>query len=260
MMKTFAERLLQVIGQVAPTPWGIERGISPSTMDGLLNKGSTPYPKTIDKLVAGTGIPAEWWKSGEGAPPTPDPALMSVRLSGSQVMAQSQEQAPPRLQVSDVAGNAADTYQAWASGINMDDFVPIRYYRSVAVSSGGGALNHDHEPDALLFSRRFVAAALHSSPESLLLVRVKGDSMIPTLQAGWTVMVDTSRRSITSGIYVVRVGEMEFCKRLEARPGGLVKVISDNRLYEEYDIDLTTLGDGEFHVIGEVVWFAGLLK
>lgn len=252
MMKTFAERLLQVIGLASPTPWGIERGISPSTMDGLLNKGSSPYPKTIDKLVAGTGIPAEWWKSGDGDPPAPDPALMSVRQGGAQ--------ASPHLQVADVADSAAGTYQAWASGINMDDFVPIRYYRGVSVSSGGGALNHEHEPDALLFSRRFVAAALHSSPESLLLVRVKGDSMIPTLQAGWTVMVDTSRRSITSGIYVVRVGDMEFCKRLEARPGGLVKVISDNRLYEEYDIDLTMLGDSEFHVVGEVVWFAGLLK
>ena len=49
-----------------------------------------------------------------------------------------------------------------------------------------------------------------------------------------------------------------MCKRLEARPGGVVRVISDNRLYEEYDIDLATVGD-DFMVIGKVIWFAGLI-
>ena len=82
--------------------------------------------------------------------------------------------------------------------------------------------------------------------------------MYPTLHAGWTVMLDTTRTSVSSGVYVVSLAGDEVCKRLEARPGGVVRVISDNRLYEEYDIDLATVGD-DFMVIGKVIWFAGLI-
>ena len=64
--------------------------------------------------------------------------------------------------------------------------------------------------------------------------------------------------SVSSGVYVVSLAGDEVCKRLEARPGGVVRVISDNRLYEEYDIDLATVGD-DFMVIGKVIWFAGLI-
>lgn len=34
------------------------------------NKGVGPYKKTLTKLEEATGIPAAWWKSGEGPPPT----------------------------------------------------------------------------------------------------------------------------------------------------------------------------------------------
>ena len=47
-------------------------------------------------------------------------------------------------------------------------------------------------------------------------------------------------------------------KRLETRPGGIVRVISDNRLYEEYEVDVSRNGD-DFFVIGRVIWIAGLI-
>lgn len=249
MERTFADRLRSVIGDEDPTPWAAARGISGATMHEWLTKGTRPYPKTMAKLVAGTGIPAEWWLNGEGDPPPSTQALESN-------LQPIQKERPITLR------EARPTeYKDWANKVLMDDFVPVRYYSRISISAGHGALNHDHEPDALLFSRRFISEALRATPDVLLLVRVKGDSMYPTLQAGWTVMVDTSKSAIADGIYVVRLGEMEVCKRLEARPGGIIRVISDNKaVYEEYEINPAAVGENEFSVVGRVVWFAGMMN
>lgn len=164
---------------------------------------------------------------------------------------------PPSLQqlAAEVA-NAHEDYETWADQVDGGAFAPVRYYRHARVSAGHGAMNYDGAPDALLFSKTFLKT-IGAKPASLFLVRVKGDSMYPTLQSGWTVMIDTSRTHVSSGIYVVRVGCEEVCKRLEARPGGVVKVISDNRMYEEYEIGA---GREDFEVIGKVIWFAGLVQ
>lgn len=157
--------------------------------------------------------------------------------------------------------SAADgkPYGEWAATINVAErFAPVRYYRDAKLSAGSGANNHDHEPDALLFSLDFLART-GSKPENLFLVQVKGDSMHPTLQAGWTVMIDTARRSVSSGIYAIRNGEHEMVKRLESRPGGAIRVISDNRAYQEYEIASGAVDSGDFEVIGQVIWFAGQL-
>lgn len=69
MLKTFGDRVRFVIGSEQWTPWAVRHGIAPSTVDGWLHKGVGPYKKTLAKLEEATGIPAEWWKSGEGPPP-----------------------------------------------------------------------------------------------------------------------------------------------------------------------------------------------
>ena len=249
MERTFADRLRLVMGDEKPTPWAQARGISGTTVHDWLVKGMQPYPKSLAKLVAATGIPSEWWLNGAGDHPLPDQSLMT----------KDDAPAPADQKIEDVAATSS-TYSAWAHNVQMDDFVPVRYYRRVSVSAGHGAANTDHPPAALLFTRQFIVDTLRTSAEMLLLVRVKGDSMYPTLQTGWTVMVDTSKRTIGEGIYVVRLGDMEVCKRLEPRPGGIIRVISDNKVYEEYEINTNTVAENEFDVLGKVVWFAGLVN
>lgn len=237
----FADRLRAVIGEDPPTRWATSRGISGATMHEWLTKDSTPYPKTMAKLVAGTGIPEEWWLHGDLPPPV-----------GA---AQASPAAGP---VSEALRDQPD-YETWASSLQIADaFAPVRYYRHARVSAGHGAQNGNERPDALLFSKSFLRT-LGAAPRDLFLVRVKGDSMQPTLQAGWTVMLDTSRTTVSSGIYVIRLGDDEMCKRLEARPGGKIQVISDNKLYDEYEIDAERDG-ADFAVLGKVVWFAGLVQ
>lgn len=82
MLKTFGDRVRFVIGAEQWTPWAIRHGIAPSTVDGWLHKGVGPYKKTLTKLEEATGIPAAWWKSGEGPPPTAADVRPQVQRSG----------------------------------------------------------------------------------------------------------------------------------------------------------------------------------
>lgn len=68
-MKGFGDRVRWVIGREQWTPWAVRHGFAPSTVDGWLKGEITPYRKTLEKLEEKTGIPAEWWRSGEGPPP-----------------------------------------------------------------------------------------------------------------------------------------------------------------------------------------------
>jgi hypothetical protein len=47
-------------------------------MHEWLTKGTKPYPKTLAKLVSGTGYPAEWWLSGDGPPPSSNQAAPAI--------------------------------------------------------------------------------------------------------------------------------------------------------------------------------------
>lgn len=141
--------------------------------------------------------------------------------------------------------------------MDLKKYRPLRYYREISLSAGHGAANHDlEEPEALLFSKAWLRS-MGFKPNCLLLVQVKGDSMLPTLQPGWTVMIDTAHTRVTSGIYAITLGGEEMVKRLQRRPGGVVRVTSDNPAYDSYEIDAATAAADGFSIIGRVVWHAG---
>jgi hypothetical protein len=65
----FKERLKLVAGD-RPYEWAEKpNGIGKPLMTSLMRLKGRPQTKSIDKLVAATGIPAEWWLHGEGPPP-----------------------------------------------------------------------------------------------------------------------------------------------------------------------------------------------
>lgn len=228
----------QQLAQLLGLPW--------RTYQNYENDVRPPSTKGWESF-ARVGIDPNWLLTGVGE--------MSLQALPLEVISEGPLE-PTLKDLAAEAVTAQDEYQVWADNVDGGAFAPIRYYRNARVSAGHGAQNYDATPDALLFSKAFLKT-IGAKPASLFLVRVKGDSMYPTLQSGWTVMIDSSRTEVTSGIYVVRVGCEEVCKRLEARPGGVVKVISDNRMYEEYEIGP---GRDDFEVIGKVIWFAGLVQ
>ena len=95
-------------------------------------------------------------------------------------------------------------------------------------------------------------------PGRLSVIRVDGDSMIPTLADGDEILVDREDGAgrLRDGIYVLRVEGVLVVKRLSLGPGGRLSVRSDNDAYPGWpDLDPAAVD-----VVGRVVWVGRRLR
>jgi phage repressor protein C with HTH and peptisase S24 domain len=124
----------------------------------------------------------------------------------------------------------------------------------VAVSAGPGAfVDKELGKPYFAFDDRWLKALTSSQPAQLSIVRVEGDSMAPTLNAGDDILVDLadSTERLRDGIYVLRIDEALVVKRLALNPvGRRVTVQSDNPAYPDWP----DCGLKNIHAIGRVIW------
>lgn len=93
-------------------------------------------------------------------------------------------------------------------------------------------------------------------PYKLSAIRVDGDSMEGLLSDGDTVLIDHSRNSLEGeAVYVIRLDDHLYAKRLQRQIGGGVAVISTNTAYQTMIVTRENLNDLE--IIGRVVWAGG---
>ncbi|HET8749509.1 MAG TPA: S24 family peptidase [Sphingomicrobium sp.] len=126
----------------------------------------------------------------------------------------------------------------------------------VTVSAGPGAMvNEEIGKPYFAFDERWLKSLTASRPDNLSIVRVEGDSMAPTLNAGDEILVDLgdSGERLRDGIYVLRIDDAVVVKRLALNPvGRRVTVQSDNPAYPDWpDCSLD-----EINCIGRVIWAA----
>jgi hypothetical protein len=124
----------------------------------------------------------------------------------------------------------------------------------VTVSAGPGALvNEELGKPYFAFDERWLKALTPTAAANLSLVRVEGDSMAPTLNAGDDILVDLgdAAERLRDGIYVLRIDDALVVKRLALNPlARRVTVQSDNPAYADWpDCSL-----GELNCIGRVIW------
>ncbi len=87
---------------------------------------------------------------------------------------------------------------------------------------------------------------------SLVGFYAKGHSMMPNISDGALLLVDTSSRElITSDIYVIRINEYLFAKRLHVHHSDKIDIISDNPAYPIETIENTE--ESGLFVVGQVV-------
>jgi phage repressor protein C with HTH and peptisase S24 domain len=100
------------------------------------------------------------------------------------------------------------------------------------------------------FERRWLAGIIGDVTLARL-VWVKGPAMRPTYNDGDLLLVDTGQRQIYQGqAYVIRLDDCLQVNRLEIRPGGLYRIVSDNReIAPPYEVE-----NGQLEVLGQVVW------
>jgi phage repressor protein C with HTH and peptisase S24 domain len=124
----------------------------------------------------------------------------------------------------------------------------------VTVSAGPGAVvSEELGKPYFAFDERWLKTLTSSAPANLSIVRVEGDSMAPTLNAGDDILVDLGDviERLRDGIYVLRIDDALVVKRLALNPlGRRVTVQSDNPAYSDWP----DCGLDEINCIGRVIW------
>ena len=186
-----------------------------------------PGAESIGAFVL-AGINANWLLTGEG---------------------EMLRQPVPGRAPDPVASAGAETAQG------EGQYVSLPLYNNIHAAAGHGAvIDHEVPDDALMFQASWIRAELGARPDDLCLIRVSGDSMEPTLRAGDVILVNRQAcKPDREGIYILRVGDMLLVKRLQALPGGQVKVTSDNAAFDPWTINLADQG-ADVIIVGRVVW------
>jgi SOS-response transcriptional repressor LexA len=124
----------------------------------------------------------------------------------------------------------------------------------VMVSAGPGAIvTEELGKPYFAFDERWLKALTPSEPANLSIVRVEGDSMAPTLNAGDDILVDLGDASerLRDGIYVLRIDDALVVKRIALNPvGRRMTVQSDNPAYPDWP----DCGLDDIKPIGRVIW------
>jgi Peptidase S24-like len=124
----------------------------------------------------------------------------------------------------------------------------------VTVSAGPGAIvTEELGKPYFAFDERWLKALTPSSPANLSIVRVEGDSMAPTLNAGDDILVDLGDTGdrLRDGIYVLRIDEALVVKRVALNPvGRRMTVQSDNPAYPDWP----DCNPDDIRPIGRVIW------
>lgn len=124
----------------------------------------------------------------------------------------------------------------------------------VMVSAGPGAIvTEELGKPYFAFDERWLKALTPSTPANLSIVRVEGDSMAPTLNAGDDILVDLGDAGdrLRDGIYVLRIDEALVVKRIALNPvGRKITVQSDNPAYPDWP----DCGPNDIKAIGRVIW------
>ena len=136
-----------------------------------------------------------------------------------------------------------------------DDYYYIPAYE-IEASAGHGAFTEGATTPAkhLAFRKDWVHER-HLAPTRLSAIFVRGDSMEPTIPDGATILVDSSRIEPLDGkIYVIRIDDRLWVKRVQWILGGGLRLISDNRIYSDIDVSKADLEHADVQICGQVVY------
>lgn len=144
---------------------------------------------------------------------------------------------------------------------NIDDCINIAVRGDVSASMGYGVTVYDETKTGTYQISKKLANDLGIFPEKTEMIFASGDSMLPTIEGGDSLLIDLNRKEIYDGrIYCVRIDGQLYAKRLQKIPPSKVIVISDNQKYQSFEIDFSKQIEFDFEVIGEVRWWGRVAR
>ncbi len=121
------------------------------------------------------------------------------------------------------------------------------------LSAGGGSFETGME-HVRHYAFRFDFLRRKGTPSSMVLLRVAGDSMQPSILHNDVVLIDQSQTTPKPGhMYAVSVEDMVYLKTVNAMPGKII-LSSINPLYGPIEVDSCEHTQDLVRIIGRAVW------
>lgn len=137
--------------------------------------------------------------------------------------------------------------------------IPVR--GDVYASMGYGVTIYDEKQTGTYQISGKLANDLGINPQKTEMIFASGDSMLPSIEGGDSLLVDLNRKEIYDGrIYCVRIDGQLYAKRLQKIPPTKIIVISDNQKYQSFEIDFSKQIDFDFEIIGEIRWWGRVAR
>jgi phage repressor protein C with HTH and peptisase S24 domain len=134
---------------------------------------------------------------------------------------------------------------------DRQDYVRVPRHKHQTASSTGLQVSSEQIVDHLAFRADWVRQSLHVDPKSLVLIEACGDWMVPTIQRGDLILIETADPPFKQdGVYVIMRPEGLAAKRLVKRIDGSFEIRSDNPVY-----GFELARPDAFRILGRVLWF-----
>lgn len=218
MSETLADRIRECASIVGNgDELSRKTAIPRSTLEAYLTGESEPKASRCAAIAQAAGVSLDWLIAGRG-----------------------DKQSAPIVAVD---GGTVEQYA----------YVPLYDARC---SAGHGAWNEGCRVLTMLAFTRYSLRKKGLDPARLSAIRVDGDSMEGLLSDGDTVMIDHGRNTLEGeAVYVIRLDDHLYAKRLQRQYDGSVQVISENQAYRDMLVPKDRLVDLE--IVGRVVWSGG---
>ncbi len=150
-------------------------------------------------------------------------------------------------------GESIENLKTVAVYDNSDnEFVKIPVYDVQASAGNGTYVDNERILYHLSFRKDWIKNICKAPITSLCVIRVCGDSMMPTLSHDDTVLVDmTQTRASSDGIYVIVYDDLLMVKRVRVDPvRNIATIISDNTIYSPIE----NISPEDIRIAGKVIW------
>ncbi len=136
---------------------------------------------------------------------------------------------------------------------SMSDFVLIPHYMAMASMGPGEEQPEEDEINGHLAFKSIWLQKRRLNPRFLTVIDAVGDSMHPTISNGDVLLVDLRQKEpVDNRIFVLRMDDQLYAKRLHTRPNHVVNIHSDNPLSPPFEVNLED--SNGVSIIGRVVW------
>lgn len=197
--------------------------VKPTTVSNWRKRSTVPYDLIVS-LCEEEGLSLNWLLTGQ----------IATKHTGTEAKSREKDSIHPEH-----AGELGFTYVPQVSG---------------RISAGAGFAPENSIEMRVAFRKEWIARK--GNAKDMVLIKVSGDSMEPTLLNGDLVLVDRGRNYLEpqGGVYAIALDDVIMIKRVQPT-GDRVRIISDNKMYEPFEVTAD-----QVNINGKVIWFARELE